>query len=96
MPPPASASRADIAAYLAAELRDVLHAPEEFDPDQSFLDIGGDSFLFTLFISRVEEHFPLRLTPDDLPLDRPLSELTDTVADDIADLITSAEQEHTA
>ncbi|MEV1147453.1 acyl carrier protein, partial [Micromonospora sp. NPDC049799] len=80
---PLPTDRAGIEAYLMAELRDVLHADEELDPGRSFLETGGDSFVSTLFMTRIEERFQIALTPEDLPIDRPLAALLATIADHI-------------
>ncbi|WP_229758891.1 type I polyketide synthase [Peterkaempfera bronchialis] len=76
--------REAVRAYLMTELTEVLHATEELDPTRSFLETGGDSFLSTLFITRVEEHYAVGLTAEELPLDMPLAELFGKLADDIA------------
>ncbi|NUR29656.1 MAG: hypothetical protein HOV83_28040, partial [Catenulispora sp.] len=52
-------------------------------PELSFLDGGGDSFISTLFITRVEEHYRFGLTAEELPLDLPLTELLGSLARDI-------------
>ncbi|MFJ8577833.1 beta-ketoacyl synthase N-terminal-like domain-containing protein [Micromonospora sp. NPDC093277] len=80
---PLPTDRAGIEAYLMSELRDVLRADEELDPSRSFLETGGDSFVSTLFMTRIEERFQVALTPDDLPIDRPLAALLATIADHI-------------
>nr|WP_237549493.1 acyl carrier protein [Streptomyces sp. SID4950] len=66
-----------------AVLGDVLQA-DGLDPGLSFLDVGGDSFLSTLFITRVEEHFDVGMTADELSLDQPLRDLLGTLARSIA------------
>jgi acyl transferase domain-containing protein len=76
--------RAAVSAYLGALLTDVLQAPVPLDPGTSFLDSGGDSFTATVFITKVEENYPVSLSPADLPLDLPLAELWGRLADDIA------------
>ncbi|TDT42695.1 phosphopantetheine binding protein [Streptomyces sp. BK208] len=76
--------RAAVRSYLRDLLTDVLQAPDPLDPAQSFLDSGGDSFTATVFITRVEENYPVGLSPADLPLDLPLAELWERLADDIA------------
>lgn len=73
-----------VRALLLAELADVLQSTEPLDTDLSFLESGGDSFLSTLFITRVEAHYAVSLTPEELPLDLPLAELFGRLADDIA------------
>ncbi|MFR9776091.1 beta-ketoacyl synthase N-terminal-like domain-containing protein [Micromonospora sp. MS34] len=80
---PLPTDRAGIEAYLMTELRDVLHAEEELDPSRSFLETGGDSFVSTLFMTRIEERFQIALTPEDLPIERPLAALLATIADHI-------------
>lgn len=73
-----------VRALLLAELADVLQCAEPLDEERSFLDSGGDSFLSTLFITRIEAHYAVSLTPEELPLDLPLAELFGRLADDIA------------
>ncbi|MET7671694.1 beta-ketoacyl synthase N-terminal-like domain-containing protein [Micromonospora luteifusca] len=80
---PLPTDRAGIEAYLMSELRDVLHATEDVDPDRSFLEMGGDSFVSTLFMTRIEERFQVALSPEDLPIERPLASLLATIADHI-------------
>lgn len=75
---------AAVEAFLMGALHEVLRADEPLDPALSFLDGGGDSFMSTLFITRVEEHYPFTLTAEDLPLDMPLTELVGALARDIA------------
>ncbi|MFJ2767087.1 beta-ketoacyl synthase N-terminal-like domain-containing protein [Streptomyces sp. NPDC087300] len=81
---PSPDDREALRAYLRAEMTDVLQSPDPVDPDLSFLETGGDSLLSTLFITRVETHYSLSLTPEDLPLDLPLAELFDRLSDNIA------------
>ncbi|GAA3155575.1 hypothetical protein GCM10010521_49320 [Streptomyces rameus] len=81
---PDSGDPVAVRSYLLAELAAVLEAPGELDPSRSFLEAGGDSFMSTLFITRVEENYEVGLTAEDLPLDLPLTELLGRLADDIA------------
>jgi acyl transferase domain-containing protein len=86
--PPAAPDPADTAAveaFLLSTLQEVLHADAPLDPSLSFLDGGGDSFISTLFITRVEEYYRFRLTAEELPLDLPLGELLGSLARDIAE-----------
>ncbi|NUS12894.1 MAG: acyl carrier protein, partial [Streptomyces sp.] len=80
---PDPADTAAVEAFLLEQLQDVLHADEPLDPALSFLDSGGDSFISTLFITRVEEHYRFGLTAEELPLDLPLTELFGALARDI-------------
>lgn len=73
-----------VSALLLTELADVLQSPGPLDAELSFLESGGDSFLSTLFITRVEAHYEVNLTPEELPLDLPLAVLFGRLADDIA------------
>ncbi|MGH3309695.1 MAG: beta-ketoacyl synthase N-terminal-like domain-containing protein [Streptomyces sp.] len=90
---PAPVDREAVRAYLMAELTEALHSGEEPAADGSFLDAGGDSFLSTLFITRVEESYRLGLTAEELPLDLPLEELFGRLADDIAEQARTADAE---
>ncbi|MFJ9818068.1 beta-ketoacyl synthase N-terminal-like domain-containing protein [Streptomyces sp. NPDC101151] len=92
---PAAHDRAAVRAYLLAELADVLQSADPLDPQLSFLETGGDSFLSTLFITRVEAHYAVSLTPEELPLDLPLTELFGRLSDDIAATAATAEPEVT-
>jgi len=83
--------RDGIEAFLMAELRDVLHATEELDPSRTFLETGADSFVSTLYMSRIEDRFDVGLAPEDLPVDRPLAELLATLADHISDRLIGVE-----
>ncbi|WUH89158.1 polyketide synthase [Streptomyces sp. NBC_00433] len=76
---------AAVEAFLLGQLQEVLHSDEPLDPALSFLDGGGDSFISTLFITRVEEHYTFGLTAEELPLDLPLTELLGSLARDITD-----------
>ncbi|MHC5909217.1 acyl carrier protein, partial [Streptomyces sp. S6] len=69
--------------YLLDLLRDVLQA-DTLDPELSLLDVGVDSFLSTLFITRIEERFEVGLTADGLSLDMPLHDLLGKLAESIA------------
>ncbi|WP_409473585.1 beta-ketoacyl synthase N-terminal-like domain-containing protein [Streptomyces sp. HC307] len=69
--------------YLLDLLQEVLQA-EVLDPELSFLDVGGDSFISTLFITRVEERFEVGMTADELSLDMPLHDLLGKLAESIA------------
>jgi acyl transferase domain-containing protein len=83
--------RDGIEAFLMAELRDVLRATEDLDPSRTFLETGGDSFVSTLYMSRIEDRFDVGLAPEDLPVDRPLSDLLATLADHITGRLFGAE-----
>ncbi|MEU1292016.1 beta-ketoacyl synthase N-terminal-like domain-containing protein [Streptomyces sp. NPDC005840] len=83
VPLPDSLDPEPLTRYLLAVLGDVLQA-DGLDPGLSFLDLGGDSFLSTLFITRVEEHFDVGMTADELSLDQPLRDLLGTLARSIA------------
>ncbi|WP_327287065.1 beta-ketoacyl synthase N-terminal-like domain-containing protein [Streptomyces sp. NBC_01198] len=74
---------AAVEAFLLGQLQEVLHSDEPLDPALSFLDGGGDSFISTLFITRVEEHYTFGLTAEELALDLPLTELLGSLARDI-------------
>ncbi|MFI2435498.1 beta-ketoacyl synthase N-terminal-like domain-containing protein [Streptomyces sp. NPDC018693] len=80
---PESLERAPLTRYLLDVLGDVLQA-EVLDPELTFLDVGGDSFISTLFITRVEEHFEVGMTADELSLDMPLRDLLGKLAESIA------------
>jgi acyl transferase domain-containing protein len=80
---PLPQDRDGIAAYLVTELRDVLRADEELDTAKSFLDAGGDSFISTLYMQRIETRFRVGLTPEDLPTDMPLSVLVERLSEHI-------------
>ncbi|MFF8958400.1 beta-ketoacyl synthase N-terminal-like domain-containing protein [Streptomyces sp. NPDC014894] len=85
--PDASAAppvRAAVRAHVLTALQDALEAADEPDMDLSFLESGGDSFIATLFITRVEERFAITLGREDLPLDLPLKTLVGALVDDIA------------
>jgi acyl transferase domain-containing protein len=72
-------------AHLTNVLKEVLHAQDDLDPDSSLLDVGGDSFIFTLYLAKVEEHFDTGSPPEGLPVDIPISELVERLADHIAE-----------
>lgn len=76
-------SRDEVAGRLLDELVGVLKAESPLDPDRSFLDVGGDSFLAMLYMTRIEALFPVGLTAEDLPTDLPLRELVDRLVGDI-------------
>ncbi|WP_326595159.1 beta-ketoacyl synthase N-terminal-like domain-containing protein [Streptomyces sp. NBC_01803] len=95
VPAPPSLDPADVADYLMAQLADVFEAGE-IDPELSFLDIGGDSFLSTLFITKVEERFAVGMTADELSLDMPLRELMSKLAESISAANGGAGQERVA
>lgn len=82
--PPETWTRERIHAHLLAVLKDALEATDEPDMECSFLEAGGDSFISTLFITKVEERFEVGLTREELPLDLPLRTLIGKLADDIA------------
>lgn len=82
VPPPQD--REAVHAYLLRQMKEVLHATEDLDPTRSFLETGGDSFTSTLYITKVEEHYEIGLTPEDLPTDLPIAELVGRLADHIS------------
>ncbi|MFE0775018.1 beta-ketoacyl synthase N-terminal-like domain-containing protein [Streptomyces sp. NPDC058861] len=79
---PARPDLGALTGLLLDQLKDVLQA-EELDPELSFLDVGGDSFLSTLFITKVEERFVVGMTADQLSLDMPLRDLMGKLAENI-------------
>ncbi|MFZ3473468.1 beta-ketoacyl synthase N-terminal-like domain-containing protein [Streptomyces sp. 4.24] len=83
VPAPAALDQESLVGYLLAQLQDVLQA-DAIDPELSFLDVGGDSFISTLFITRVEERFEVGMTADQLSLDMPLRDLLGKLAESIA------------
>ncbi|MEV4518462.1 beta-ketoacyl synthase N-terminal-like domain-containing protein [Dactylosporangium sp. NPDC049525] len=68
---------------LMAELRAVLHAEDELDPRQSFLEIGGDSFTAMLFVKGVEQRFNTTVPLELMDMDAPLASLLGCLATDI-------------
>ncbi|GAA4520930.1 hypothetical protein GCM10023191_098540 [Actinoallomurus oryzae] len=84
--PPDPHDRDGMRGYLLAVLRDVLDAPDEVDPGLSLLEIGGDSFIFTLYLTKVEEHFQTGTPPEDLPIDIPVAQLVERLIDHIAEM----------
>lgn len=93
---PAPEDRASVEAFLIAELKDALHATEELDPTRSFLETGGDSFISTLYMTKIEERFEVGLAPEDLPIDLPLSVLIGRLADHITGTAELPELEQSA
>ncbi|MDT0473609.1 beta-ketoacyl synthase N-terminal-like domain-containing protein [Streptomyces sp. DSM 41014] len=83
VPLPDSLAPEPLTRHLLDVLGDVLQA-DDLDPGLSFLDVGGDSFLSTLFITRVEEHFEVGMTAGELSLDLPLRDLLGKLAESIA------------
>ncbi|QKW37595.1 beta-ketoacyl synthase [Actinomadura sp. NAK00032] len=81
-PPPGDGD--GVRAFLMARLKDVLQSPEDLDPEASLQEAGADSFITTLFITKVEEHYDLGLPPEDLHIEIPLAELIAMLADTIA------------
>ncbi|TDE26420.1 acyl carrier protein, partial [Actinomadura sp. 6K520] len=71
--------------FLLTRLKDVLQSPDDLDPEVSLQEAGADSFITTLFITKVEEHYDLGLPPEDLHVESPLAELIATLADTIAE-----------
>ncbi|MGS2642887.1 beta-ketoacyl synthase N-terminal-like domain-containing protein [Streptosporangium sp. LJ11] len=83
--PPDSYDRESMRTYLLAVLKDVLDAPDDIDPESSLLEAGGDSFIFTLFLAKVEKHFQTGTPPEDLPLEVPMAELVELLTDHIVE-----------
>ncbi|MEU8340638.1 beta-ketoacyl synthase N-terminal-like domain-containing protein [Spirillospora sp. NPDC048832] len=82
-PPPDDAD--GVRDFLMARLKDVLQSPDDLDPEVSLQEAGADSFITTLFITKVEEHYDLGLPPEELHVESPLAELITTLADTIAE-----------
>ncbi|MER6849910.1 beta-ketoacyl synthase N-terminal-like domain-containing protein [Streptomyces flaveolus] len=80
---PESLEAEPLTRYLLDLLQEVLQA-EALDPELTFLDVGGDSFTSTLFITRVEEHFEVGMTADELSLSMTLRDLLGKLAESIA------------
>ncbi|UWZ59661.1 beta-ketoacyl synthase [Dactylosporangium aurantiacum] len=76
-------SHDEVTDSLMAELREVLHAEEELDPRQSFLEIGGDSFTAMLFVKGVEQRFNTTVPLELMDMDAPLASLLGCLATDI-------------
>ncbi|MFE6159086.1 beta-ketoacyl synthase N-terminal-like domain-containing protein [Streptomyces sp. NPDC056486] len=79
-----------IRTFLDGVLKDALDAPGGLDMERSFLDAGGDSFISTLFITKIEERFEVGLTPEDLPLDLSLETLLSRLTADITGRATTS------
>ncbi|WP_218040187.1 beta-ketoacyl synthase N-terminal-like domain-containing protein [Actinomadura sp. WMMB 499] len=82
-PPPGDGD--GVRAFLMELLKEVLHSPEDLDPDRSLQEAGADSFITTLFITKVEDFYDLGVPPEDLHIDVPLAELIDRFAGAIAE-----------
>ncbi|MFI2437077.1 beta-ketoacyl synthase N-terminal-like domain-containing protein [Streptomyces sp. NPDC018693] len=82
--PPDGGGVEEITGFLVRVLKEALETTDELDLERSFLDEGGDSFISTLFITRVEERYEVGLTAAELPLDLPLRTLLGKLAQDIA------------
>jgi acyl transferase domain-containing protein len=85
VPLPEPHDRDGMRIHLTNVLKKVLHAQDDLDPESSLLDVGGDSFIFTLYLAKVEEHFDAGPPRDDLPVDIPIRELVERLADHIAE-----------
>lgn len=92
VPEARSLDPADLRVYLLNQLKDVLQA-DELDPELSFLDVGGDSFISTLFITKVEERYKVGMTADQLSLEMPLGDLMAKLAESISAAGSDAGQE---
>jgi 3-oxoacyl-[acyl-carrier-protein] synthase II len=76
--------RGAIADFLLAELREVMHADEELDPAQTFLDVGGDSFTAMKLTMSIEERYLIEVPLEEFVIDLPLGELLDRLSGYIA------------
>lgn len=88
--------RAAIETFLAAELKDLLRADGELDHTQSFLAIGGDSFIAMLLKKGIEQRYDVDVPLDALATDLPLATLFSQIGDHILGARAGAEEELTA
>ncbi|HEY6877494.1 MAG TPA: ketoacyl-synthetase C-terminal extension domain-containing protein, partial [Polyangiales bacterium] len=72
---PSAHAPAEVEAYLLRELTDVLRAEGELDCTQTFLAVGGDSFMAMMLKRSVEQTYNVEIPLEDLSTDLPLSEL---------------------
>ncbi|MGG7517818.1 beta-ketoacyl synthase N-terminal-like domain-containing protein [Allorhizobium undicola] len=75
------AGRRDLVSFVERELAELLRTDEALDQNQTFLDVGGDSFIAMLLKKTVEQRYEIDLPMDALATDVPLKTLYDGIAD---------------
>jgi 3-oxoacyl-[acyl-carrier-protein] synthase II len=73
--------RAAVESFVEAELRELLRAEGEFDRAQTFLDVGGDSFIAMLLKKAIEQRYEIDLPFEALATDLALATLYSRVGD---------------
>ena len=86
--------RAEVIAFLLRELTAVLHAEEEIDRDQGFLEVGGDSFTAMMLLTSVEERYACELPLESFDIDSGVGAIVEELAERVVEA--AAEGKETA
>ncbi|GAA1905937.1 hypothetical protein GCM10009716_14860 [Streptomyces sodiiphilus] len=95
-PAAAGPDREAVTGFLAAELRQVLHADEDLDTSRTFLDAGGDSFAAMQLTIRIEEEYETEVPMEAFDVELPLEELFDRLSGHITGALAGGTEEDTA
>jgi 3-oxoacyl-[acyl-carrier-protein] synthase II len=82
--------------YLEAELRSVLRADGELDGTQSFLALGGDSFIAMLFKQGIEQRYAVDIPVELFTSEEPLAVLLARIGEHILEALAETVEERAA
>lgn len=87
----------EVTGFLLQELATILHAEEAIDPEQAFLDVGGDSFTAMMLLTSVEQRYGCELPLEDFDIETGVGLLVSKLAEGVAEAADRTEsQERTA
>ncbi|WP_345697213.1 beta-ketoacyl synthase N-terminal-like domain-containing protein [Kitasatospora terrestris] len=75
--------RAAVVEFLHAGLREILHAQEALNDRETFLELGGDSFIAMQLTLRIEEAYRIEVPLEEFLEDVPLATLFERLADHV-------------
>ncbi|MCX4748872.1 phosphopantetheine-binding protein [Kitasatospora sp. NBC_01287] len=78
-----AADRAAVSAFLHESLRSLMHAEEDLAEGETFLELGGDSFIAMQLTLRIEETYEIEVPLDDFLEEITLGELFERLGEHI-------------
>ncbi len=82
--------------FLISELMNIMHAEEDLDRTETFLEVGGDSFTAMQLTMSIEERYQVELPLDDFNEDLPIGVLVDRLTRRIVQGRVPADRAHGA
>ena len=86
----------EVEEQIAAIWHDILGNMDGFQSDSDFIEVGGDSISMIFMMQRINQHFNIQLTVDDIYSNQKLNQLASVVCSSVSDNTESSPKIRTA